>query len=68
MPSLHFGTSVMAHTSCQTSAAATALLGAYTGALGLRSSTWGEHYVVDLLAGLHPRRFAWERGVCDDGA
>jgi hypothetical protein len=53
MPSLHFATSVMAaHLLGETGRVAGALAWAYTGTLGFALVYLGEHYVVDLLAGL----------------
>ncbi len=53
MPSLHFATSVMsAHLLGETGRTAGVLAWGYTGTLGLALVYLGEHYVVDLLAGL----------------
>jgi hypothetical protein len=53
MPSLHFGTSVMAaHVLSDVGRGHGALGWAYTGALGFALVYLGEHYVVDLVAGL----------------
>ena len=53
MPSLHFATSVTAaHVLSETGRAAGALGWAYASALGFALVYLGEHYVVDLLAGL----------------
>ena len=53
MPSLHFATSVMAaHLLAETGPVAGALGWAYAGTLGLALVYLGEHYVVDLAAGL----------------
>ena len=53
MPSLHFATSVMAaYVLSDTGRLAGGLGWAYTGALGFALVYLGEHYVVDLLAGL----------------
>ena len=52
MPSLHFGTSVMAaHVLSDVGPVAGAVGWAYTGALGLALVYLGEHYVADLVAG-----------------
>jgi hypothetical protein len=53
MPSLHFATSVTAaHVLAETGGAAGALGWAYTALLGTALVYLGEHYVVDLMAGL----------------
>ena len=53
MPSLHFATSVMAaYLLSETGAAAGALGWAYAATLGIALVYLGEHYVVDLAAGL----------------
>jgi membrane-associated phospholipid phosphatase len=53
MPSLHFGTSVMAaRVLSDTGKVAGALMWAYALTLGFGLVYLGEHYVVDLLAGL----------------
>jgi len=53
MPSLHFATSVTAaHLLAESGRARGALAWAYTGTLGFALVYLGEHYVVDLLAGL----------------
>jgi PAP2 superfamily len=53
MPSLHFATSVMAaHMLAETGPVAGALGWAYAGTLGVALVYLGEHYVVDLAAGL----------------
>jgi membrane-associated phospholipid phosphatase len=53
MPSLHFATSVMAaHLLAETGIAAGAAGWAYAGTLGVALVYLGEHYVVDLAAGL----------------
>jgi membrane-associated phospholipid phosphatase len=53
MPSLHFATSVSAaHVLARTGPVAGALGWAYVGTLGLALVYLGEHYVVDLAAGL----------------
>ena len=53
MPSLHFATSVMAaHLLAETGPVAGALGWAYAGTLGVALVYLGEHYVVDLAAGL----------------
>ena len=53
MPSLHFATSVMAaHLLAETGRVAGALGWVYAGTLGFALVYLGEHYVVDLLAGL----------------
>jgi hypothetical protein len=53
MPSLHFATSVMAAHQLAATGRRAGLLGwAYTGTLGLALVYLGEHYVVDLAAGL----------------
>jgi membrane-associated phospholipid phosphatase len=53
MPSLHFATSVMAaHLLAETGPVAGAAAWAYTGTLGVALVYLGEHYVVDLAAGL----------------
>lgn len=53
MPSLHFATSVMAaHLLAETGPLAGALGWAYAGTLGTALVYLGEHYVVDLAAGL----------------
>jgi hypothetical protein len=53
MPSLHFATSVMAaHTLAATGPVAGAVAWAYAGMLGVALVYLGEHYVVDLAAGL----------------
>jgi hypothetical protein len=53
MPSLHFATSVMAaHQLAATGRRAGMLGWAYTGTLGIALVYLGEHYVVDLIAGL----------------
>jgi hypothetical protein len=53
MPSLHFATSVTAaHVLTDSRAAAAPLAWAYAGTLGLALVYLGEHYVVDLAAGL----------------
>jgi hypothetical protein len=53
MPSLHFATSVTAaHLLSETGPAAGAFGWAYTGTLGVALVYLGEHYVVDLAAGL----------------
>jgi hypothetical protein len=53
MPSLHFATSVTAaHVLAGTGRGAGALAWAYVGALGVALVYLGEHYVVDLAAGL----------------
>jgi hypothetical protein len=52
MPSLHFGTSVMAaHVLSDVGRVAGAVAWAYTGALGFALVYLGEHYVADLAAG-----------------
>jgi len=53
MPSLHFATSVMAaHLLAETGPVAGSVGWAYAGALGVALVYLGEHYVVDLAAGL----------------
>jgi len=53
MPSLHFATSVMAaHLLAETGRVAGAIGAAYAGTLGVALVYLGEHYVVDLVAGL----------------
>jgi PAP2 superfamily protein len=53
MPSLHFATSVQAaHLLAETGPVAGAVGWAYAATLGLALAYLGEHYVVDLLAGL----------------
>jgi membrane-associated phospholipid phosphatase len=53
MPSLHFATSVMAaRMLAETGPLAGATGWAYAGTLGIALVYLGEHYVVDLLAGL----------------
>lgn len=53
MPSLHFATSVMAaHVLSDTGRIAGSFGWAYTGTLGFALVYLGEHYVIDLLAGL----------------
>jgi membrane-associated phospholipid phosphatase len=53
MPSLHFATSVMAaHMLAETGPAAGAVAWTYAGTLGIALVYLGEHYVVDLAAGL----------------
>jgi membrane-associated phospholipid phosphatase len=53
MPSLHFATSVMAaHMLAETGRAAGTVGWAYAGTLGVALVYLGEHYVVDLAAGL----------------
>jgi len=53
MPSLHFATSVMAaHLLTETGPVAGTLGWAYAGTLGVALVYLGEHYVVDLMAGL----------------
>jgi membrane-associated phospholipid phosphatase len=53
MPSLHFATSVMAaHVLGDAGAVQGALGWAYAGTLGFALVYLGEHYVIDLLAGL----------------
>ena len=53
MPSLHFATSVMAaHLLAETGTVAGAIGWAYAGTLGVALVYLGEHYVVDLAAGL----------------
>ena len=53
MPSLHFATSLMAaRLLSEVGPAAGALGWAYTGALGLALVYLGEHYAIDLLAGV----------------
>ena len=53
MPSLHFATTVMgAHLLGETGALAGAVGWAYAGTLGVALVYLGEHYLVDLLAGL----------------
>ena len=53
MPSLHFATSVMAaHQLAETGPVAGAIGWAYVGTLGIALVYLGEHYVVDLAAGL----------------
>ena len=53
MPSLHFATSVMAaHLLAETGPVAGAVGWAYAGTLGVALVYLGEHYVVDLAAGL----------------
>jgi hypothetical protein len=53
MPSLHFGTSVMAaHLLDEVGPVPGALGWAYASTLGFALVYLGEHYVVDLLAGL----------------
>ena len=53
MPSLHFATSVTAaHVLTDSGAAGAALAWAYTATLGIALVYLGEHYVVDLAAGL----------------
>jgi membrane-associated phospholipid phosphatase len=53
MPSLHFATSVMAaHLLADTGPVAGAVGWTYAGTLGLSLVYLGEHYLVDLLAGL----------------
>jgi membrane-associated phospholipid phosphatase len=53
MPSLHFATSVMAaHMLAETGPAAGAVGWTYAGTLGIALVYLGEHYVVDLAAGL----------------
>jgi membrane-associated phospholipid phosphatase len=52
MPSLHFGTSVMAaHVLAGTGRAAGTVGWAYSGTLGVALVYLGEHYVIDLIAG-----------------
>jgi membrane-associated phospholipid phosphatase len=53
MPSLHFATSVQAARVLSETGQVAGILGwAYTGTLGLALVYLGEHYVVDLMAGL----------------
>jgi hypothetical protein len=53
MPSLHFGTSVLAAILLSESSRAAGVVGwAYAGVLGFALVHLGEHYVLDLLAGL----------------
>jgi len=53
MPSLHFATSVTAaHALTDSGAAVSVLAWAYTATLGVALVYLGEHYVVDLAAGL----------------
>jgi membrane-associated phospholipid phosphatase len=53
MPSLHFATSVMAaHMLAETGPVAGTVGWAYAGTLGVALVYLGEHYVVDLAAGL----------------
>ena len=53
MPSLHFGTSVMAaHVLAEVGPVPGALGWTYASALGFALVYLGEHYVIDLLAGL----------------
>lgn len=53
MPSLHFGTSVLAAILLSESSRTAGTIGwAYAGVLGLALVHLGEHYVLDLLAGL----------------
>lgn len=53
MPSLHFGTSVLAAILLSESSTAAGAVGwAYAGTLGVALVHLGEHYVTDLLAGL----------------
>jgi hypothetical protein len=53
MPSLHFATSVMAaHLLAETGPVAGTVGWAYAGTLGVALVYLGEHYVVDLAAGL----------------
>jgi hypothetical protein len=53
MPSLHFATSVMAaHLLSETGAVAGAVGWSYAATLGVALVYLGEHYVVDLAAGL----------------
>ena len=53
MPSLHFATSVMAaHLLAETGPVAGAIGWAYAGTLGVALVYLGEHYIVDLAAGL----------------
>jgi PAP2 superfamily len=53
MPSLHFATSVMAaHLLAETGPVAGAIGWGYAGTLGVALVHLGEHYVVDLAAGL----------------
>ena len=53
MPSLHFATSVMAaHVLCDAGPVQGALGWAYAGTLGFALVYLGEHYVIDLLAGV----------------
>jgi hypothetical protein len=53
MPSLHFATSVMAaHVLSDAGPVQGALGWAYAGTLGFALVYLGEHYVIDLLAGL----------------
>ena len=53
MPSLHFATSVMAaHQLAETGPVAGAVGWTYAGTLGVALVYLGEHYVVDLAAGL----------------
>jgi membrane-associated phospholipid phosphatase len=60
MPSLHFATSVMAaHLLAETGPVAGALGSAYAATLGLALVYLGEHYVIDLLAGLALAEAVW---------
>jgi membrane-associated phospholipid phosphatase len=53
MPSLHFATSVMAaHILAETGPTAGSVAWAYAGTLGVALLYLGEHYVIDLAAGL----------------
>ena len=60
MPSLHFGTSVMAASVLSTVGQGPGRVGwAYTLTLGFGLVYLGEHYVVDLLAGLALAEGIW---------
>ena len=60
MPSLHFGTSVMAaHILSQVGPAHAALGWLYALTLGFGLVYLGEHYVVDLIAGLALAEAIW---------
>jgi len=63
MPSLHFGTSVMAaHVLSRVGRGAGALGWAYALTLGFGLVYLGEHYVVDLLAGFALAEAVWRMG------
>ena len=70
MPSLHFATSVMAaHLLAETGPVAGAIGWGYAGTLGVALVYLGEHYVVDLAAGLAlAEGIRRARAVCDAAA